>query len=192
MRKANIKPNCPNCPGVLLLVLTGLDVDNILRGCQMRSWCGRQLVQLSVLSLSVAALILPLVGGLLLHHAHRQEQVVMLLAEDFGSEDNSRQVSIIFLSRVNSPQLRDLPGGSGEWLQVRQTEEKLVTIFLCQTVTCLEELHQAERTPRVLLADLHEETCLTLLSNQKLISEKSNLSLVLQTGNRDWTGHNRA
>ena len=56
-----------------------------------------------------------------------------------------------------------------------------------QTVTCSEEISQVTNTSRILLADLHDETCLKLLSNQELMRGKSDLILVLQTGKRDLT-----
>ena len=161
---------CLNSGLVLLLtVLLGHHSwRKIQRKCSVPSRTGRILSETLFMFLSLAVLVFPLLGGVLLQASSQQEQVVMMFGRDSWEED-SQEVSIVLLSRLNSPQSLD---NSQQWTQ---------------TVTCSEELSQVTNTSRILLADLADQTCLKLLSDLELISGKSGLILVLQTGKRDLT-----
>ena len=78
-------------------------------------------------------------------------------------------------------------GGRSSYLVTMSQCHNVIMSSHIQTVTCSEEISQVTNTSRILLADLHDETCLKLLSNQELMRGKSDLILVLQTGKRDLT-----
>ena len=69
------------------------------------------------LLVSLTLLIFPLLGGVLLQASNQQEQVVMMFGRDRWEED-SQELSIVLLSRLNTPQSRH---NSHQWTQVMVT-----------------------------------------------------------------------
>ena len=69
------------------------------------------------LLVSLTLLVFPLLGGILLQASNQQEQVVMMFGRDRWEED-SQELSIVLLSRLNTPQSRH---NSHQWTQVMVT-----------------------------------------------------------------------
>ena len=161
--------------------------------CSVSSRTGRILTEMMFLIVSLALLLSPILGGVRLQASSHQDQVVMMFGRD-GWEEDSLELSLVLVSRINNPQPGD---ASTRWTQVvvgdhhissqchNVTMSQVLMSSHIQTVTCSEEISQVTNTSRILLADLHDETCLKLLSNQELMRGKSDLILVLQTGKRE-------
>ena len=106
-----------HCAGFFLLLTVVLGHQSwrkIRRKCWVRGRTGRILSETLFMFLSLTLLIFPLLGGVLLQASSQQEQVVMMFGRDSLEEDR-QEISIVLLSRLNSPQSQD---NSQQWTQV--------------------------------------------------------------------------
>ena len=100
---------------LLLTVVPGHQCwRRIQKKCAVRSRTGRILTETLYLCVSLALLTVPLVGGVLLQASSQQEQVVMMFGRE-SLEEESQELSIVLLSRLNSLQPGD---DTHQWTQV--------------------------------------------------------------------------